>query len=574
MARYYPDMTRAWWPFPQLSVIMRTIFHFVFFLLLLSLAACRDYQGLNFDAAWNNVKEKPDSVLAVLKDLSISDFNSPKRRAEFALLKSVALDKSYIDVTSDSLIRIALDYYDSRRGNDHERMLSWYYLGRVYANSKDYNNAIVAIIRAEEISEHLDDPYYKALICMAKENIYSNTHNYSEALQAAQAGVRVFDETGEKRQALFAKRRLALDNIAVRNFSSADSLLLGMIHDKSVDSVLIGRCLLNYAWSQALQERFPEAVSFFEEGISTYHTPLSIPQMEEYGVALYHMGRVAEADALRDRLKKIPSARKSYLLLCLQSCKREGRFEEAFNYQRERMRLEDSVVVQTLEQSLIKSQRDYQQKNSEMFQLKATNRKLALIGIILLSGIAILSLLLCIIQVKRRHRLKEEKMLEMQDEIQMLLKDANERNTQLENQLALARKQYISSYKKRFSKIAHLSETYFRTSGSKEGRELVYREVRNLASFLTTDNRTYKRLEEDVNASLSGAMDWFRKEYVDLDEPDYHFVCYLMAGFPASTISLLTGLSPANVYVRKNRLLEDIRNNSPEHKDLFLLVLK
>ena len=77
MARYYLDMTRAWWPFPQLSVIMRTIFQFVFFLLLLSLAACRDYQGLNFDAAWNNVKEKPDSVLAVLKDLSISDGKSP-----------------------------------------------------------------------------------------------------------------------------------------------------------------------------------------------------------------------------------------------------------------------------------------------------------------------------------------------------------------------------------------------------------------------------------------------------------------------------------------------------------------
>ena len=552
---------------------MRVSVPIVSVLLFLNLVACWNYHDPKLASAWDDVKVRPDSVLTALDRYSPSDFKSRKSQAELALLKSIALDKSYIDITSDSLIRIALDYYD-KKGGKRDRMLAWYYMGRVYANRKEYNDAIVSIIRAEEYSHQVDDPYYQALICMAKENIYSNTHNYSEALQAAQDGVRIFEEAGETRQSLLAKRRWALDYIAIRDYVPADSLLKVIIHDRSADSTLVGRCLLNYAWSLVHQERYQEALSYYEKGTTEYHIPLSLPQLEEYGVALYHVGRGVEADALKNRLANVPSAHKSYLLLSYYSCKLAGRFQEALGYQRAMMQLEDSVAVSTLEQSLIKSQRDYQQKNSEVFRIKADNRRLALIGIVLLSIVVVLSLLLGLIYVRRQQRLKVEQLMEVQEEIQNLLREANERSSDLEDQLTVARKQFIAAYRKRFSKVAHLSETYFRSSGSKEGRELVYREVRDLASFLTTDNRTYRRLEDEVNTSLSGAMEWFRKEYDEMKESDYRFVCYLMAGFPASTIGLLTGLSQNNVYVRKNRLIGSINNSSVEHKDLFLLVLK
>lgn len=160
-----------------------------------------------------------------------------------------------------------------------------------------------------------------------------------------------------------------------------------------------------------------------------------------------------------------------------------------------------------------------------------------------------------------------------QEEIKKMLVEAHERNSTLNDELELTRKQYVSAYKKRYSKIAHLSETYYLTSGSRDSREKVYREVRDLSSFITKDIKTYRQLEKNVNNNLSDAMLWFRKEYPDLEESTYRFVCYLMAGFPASTISLLTGLTPSNIYVRKNRLLEDIQSGSTEHRDLFLLVI-
>lgn len=164
-------------------------------------------------------------------------------------------------------------------------------------------------------------------------------------------------------------------------------------------------------------------------------------------------------------------------------------------------------------------------------------------------------------------------MLASQEEIRHLLIEADTLNTQLNDELLAARKQYVSAYKKSFSKIASLSETYYRTSGSKNARELVYREVRDVASFISTDSRTYQQLEKNVNSGLSNAMELFRMEYPGKKEEEYRFVCYLMAGFPASTISLLTGLSSSNVYVKKNRLLERLRKDSVEHRDLFLLAI-
>lgn len=551
---------------------MKRFFYLAFVALSLPLLnACRDYRQLRFDSIWELINKRPDSALVVLNKYSVADFQSQKDLAEFSLLKSIALDKNYIDVESDSLIRVALDYYE-KRGSNRDKMLCWYYLGRVYTNAKDFNNAIVSITRADEYSEHLDDLYYKALICMAKENIYSYAHNYTEALLSAKNGVYIFEKAGELNQSLLAKRKLALDYIAIHDFAKADSLLLGIIENENVDSSLVGRCILNYAWSLALQEKYPESLAYYEKG-AKYHIPMSLPQLEEYGLALYHTGQDKEADALKEQLRGVASAKGSYLLLCLESSKKAKRYEEALAVQRELIQMEDSIAVNTMEQSVIKTQREYQRQNRDIYHLKSEKRKLLLIIFVVLSILLILAFVMAFRIIQRVHCQKIERLMASQEEIKGLLAEADERNCSLNNELSLTRKQYVSAYKKRFSKIAHLSETYYRTSDFKDSRERVYREVRDLSSFITKDTRTYRQLEKNVNANLSDAMAWYRVEYPDHDESDYRFVCYLMAGFPASTISLLTGLTPSNVYVRKNRLLEDIQSGAAEHKDLFLLVI-
>ena len=62
------------------------------------------------------IMERPDSALAVLESMDRSLLVTQADRAHHALLNAMALDKSFIDVSDDSLARVAVDYY-SKHGD-------------------------------------------------------------------------------------------------------------------------------------------------------------------------------------------------------------------------------------------------------------------------------------------------------------------------------------------------------------------------------------------------------------------------------------------------------------------------
>ena len=62
-----------------------------------------------------------------------------KQKAKYALLYSMALDKNYIDLQSDSIIAPAIKYYE-RHGSHEERFLCYYYRARIYETAGDKEN--------------------------------------------------------------------------------------------------------------------------------------------------------------------------------------------------------------------------------------------------------------------------------------------------------------------------------------------------------------------------------------------------------------------------------------------------
>ncbi len=548
----------------RLGLVILSIFLFI---------GCRNQAENQIHSVWSFIREKPDSALAILEDYHVSDFRARRGRAEYALLKSIALDKNYIDLTTDSLIRPALDYYEGKRNAD-KKMLCWYYLGCVQANAGDYNDAIVSISRAEDYSAHTEDLYQVGLIHMAKENIFSLTHNHTEALQEATKGVELFERINEKNQVLKAKRKMALDYLSLEDNHSADSLFLLLSSEALPDSAFSAKCILECARSKALQGDYAKALLLFEQGQERKQVSMSIPQAGMYALAQFYAGQPSIGKEIKNQLAGVPSARSTYLWVCYHESLVENNAAGALHYHQELMSLEDSIAVATMEQSIIKSQREYQHQSREVFRLKAERRRL-LLFVLFITGLLIsMGMVWGYRLLRKRHQTEKEELTNAINEARRLTQEADEKNSVLYSELHSARKQYVAAYKKRFAKIAHLSETYYRTSGFKDAREQVYREVRDLSSFITQDTRTFRQLEKSVNSGLSNAMKIYRLEYPGLEERDYRFVCYLMAGFPASTISLLTGLSSGNVYVRKNRLLDHIRNSGTEHKDLFILAIE
>ncbi|MEG1586762.1 MAG: hypothetical protein RR346_07795 [Bacteroidales bacterium] len=96
----------------------------IIILAALCLVTCR-HSGYNAILAHSEqlMIEAPDSALTLLQSLDYRSFKSRKIRAKYALLYSQALDKNYIDIDNDSLIRPAVRYFE-QHGSDQEKYLS------------------------------------------------------------------------------------------------------------------------------------------------------------------------------------------------------------------------------------------------------------------------------------------------------------------------------------------------------------------------------------------------------------------------------------------------------------------
>lgn len=60
------------------------------------------------------IEEHPDSAMAIIDAIDTLQLTSAERRARYALLKSMALDKNYIDLTNMDVLQPAIDYYIDR----------------------------------------------------------------------------------------------------------------------------------------------------------------------------------------------------------------------------------------------------------------------------------------------------------------------------------------------------------------------------------------------------------------------------------------------------------------------------
>ena len=105
---------------------------------LFSLPGCRynREQKQLIDLGERIIEEHPDSALLLLNTFQKESLTSAQDKARYCVVKSIAYNKCYFNIASDSLIRFAVDYYKDRN-NFAYQMKAWYYLGITQLASKD-----------------------------------------------------------------------------------------------------------------------------------------------------------------------------------------------------------------------------------------------------------------------------------------------------------------------------------------------------------------------------------------------------------------------------------------------------
>lgn len=137
---------------------MKIITLSILFLAYYFLISCTCHKSSDkFVQADSLMQNSPDSALRFLQQINPAELESLRDRAYYALLMTQAQDKNYIFQTNDSLICIAVQYYDSTR-NIHMQAKAHSYLGCIQRNKNMYPEALkeffTAITYAQKSSNH------------------------------------------------------------------------------------------------------------------------------------------------------------------------------------------------------------------------------------------------------------------------------------------------------------------------------------------------------------------------------------------------------------------------------------
>lgn len=169
----------------------------VFILFACCLLSCHNSSDTKaiLNTAGALMADEPQKAKLLLETIAPAKLDRPSLKAKYALLYSQALDKNYIDKTDDSLISIAVEYFD-RKGNNEEKALANYYHGRVYENAGDINNAIKSYMHSEQAVEGTDNYFLLGLINSNMANLYNTQNSLDDALERYLCSYDFFHKAG------------------------------------------------------------------------------------------------------------------------------------------------------------------------------------------------------------------------------------------------------------------------------------------------------------------------------------------------------------------------------------------
>ena len=152
-------------------------------LLILASTACQHHpsEASVFAEAESLMYTHPDSALKLLQSIPTPQRLTGKAQADYALLLTQAKSRNQIWATSDSLIRIAVDYYQNSDEME-QKAKSLLYLGDVMMDIERYADATLPLKQAEELMDKVEDPHIQTLICSSLGYLNKKATNYNSSL--------------------------------------------------------------------------------------------------------------------------------------------------------------------------------------------------------------------------------------------------------------------------------------------------------------------------------------------------------------------------------------------------------
>ncbi|MBD5225679.1 MAG: hypothetical protein HDS68_06930 [Bacteroidales bacterium] len=555
----------------------------------IALSACTDACNRSADEVFASaealMEDRPDSALALLEAIDPHRLSGARRHALHALLLTQARDKNYIDETSDSLISIAVTYFDNST-DTYRRMLSHYYLSRVHYYGGNYVDAAREAEAALTAltADHENTGYWKGRIYHDLAILASETSNPILALDYNNEAIKIFDSIGNnyfKTDALLLSARNYIivndwnklynilnkfdwDSISEdQRLDYYDINLTTFIHEKNWDDARDLALNLKYnnpkfqwkAYEEAkLADIFAHTGDYFRSDTClNYAYSLSTNPTDTFYISFYKL----YSQLARSNNHNILNLLDDYL---------------SHSYPETQKILCEHIAGGSAK---------YYKYLSENERLRAANERNR-------HSIIILSLILMVIAgiylFQRFRKNKQTEINSLISDIAQLRLDIgkiNERGVEMSNEQKLIIDNISESLLDGMAKINRISlkrlSAHRRLTKSKHSTEdsnLLMEEFFNdLSTIISELNKPklFISLEQSLNHSEGNIMTQFRKDFPDLSEHDYCLITLIFSQIGNQTIYLLMKYPSAGALnIKKHRLKLMIEASSASRKEFYL----
>lgn len=574
--------------------------------LLLAFSCSRtiDHQ---LDTIEQEISSDPYAAYEQLSDIPQEQLRPSSRKARYALLMSLAMDKSYIDVADDSLAQIAVRYFD-RHGTKRDKMLSLYSLGRVQRNAGNNTGAIISFLQAKEMAVKMEDLHYTGLILRNMAEIYGDCQDYDTELAYYQESARFFHANDEPYYAAYAELGESMSYISLGEMQVADSILahLESYARKEDKKEFLSKILKDRAYILTTQNgnNSEETITLFREAAW-----LGFPAATTADYCL--MARAFDSNLQR----QIDSA-DYYLLLAERAAKtlldsihlcnarvfiyeRRNCADLAFEQMNKGIELHNKMVFSKENQQTANTVRDYREQEATHHAVLARYRFILLV----LSALVIIALfcvlVLYIILHRRQLAEKERALQEQEEQLEEDLLQIREITDSL-----LATRQDCSelayavnlALQEKITVVKMFADTYAALLDDSTGKtsdpyryldeDYQKRKDIRLQSFVSAldalrkDDSLFLLLEDSINKFRDNLMARFRaacnsgdKGRPLFNESDYRMIMLFFAGIPDRTVAFLMQMTCGAVRTRKTRFKERISRNLGQNGDNYIRAL-
>jgi tetratricopeptide (TPR) repeat protein len=477
----------------------------------------------------------PDSALKVLKGIRQAQLINPADKALYALLINQALHKTNFEITSDSLISIATNYYDAKE--PVKAGYSWLYSSRCAKNRGDAEVQASNLLKAQEFAGMAEDYKLRALIYCDKADMYQSQRQMDSSVILNKKGLLAFRKANDAYNAALTTYTIGyVYSIMHQNDSALSYLLLAEKLAKPLNNTILTQTIYKGIGTNYFHTKeYKKALSYYQAAPITHTNVYDYNKWYLIGYTFIELNRL---DSAKFYLRKVKSADKfssSYYSLWQTIYEKEGNYAKALDFSKKVISAQDLAYKYSLSTSFAGIERKY---NYEHLQLE--NKNLVINnkerGIIILAFLLILSII-TIISLYLSSRVRKRQLIiqqELTEKEKALLEKANENNELLLRQTKL--QQYLlRSIKKHHLPKKGISSTDTKSTSlsiKKVGEEIIAH-----VDFLYRNIST--RLSE---------------QYPNLTANDILLCCMLLADFDSGMIATFLNIRMDSVLTQRGRL--------------------